>query len=345
MATLEILTLPETTMPDGNVCRLFNAANPVYFDIAKKQNLIIGSNVGTGGTLKLTVNQAIDLTVNQRLYIRGLDVSGNVIKEGWFTVIEWTMATAPYTVTLLTSQTAPAMLITQGFVNKPLSAVEKIEVTGLIEVDGNDITLMARRFSYASSGVARVYVNTMLRDELAKRYTIDYDVNNHIVSRAAFACEFDFTDVADETNVSVLITENYFAVNAVAQIGQDNRMVDFEVYNYDAIYSTARWLTAFERPVLFRGYPFGLCAVTGRNDKNVRHRIATGVTYGTFTDVNMIEIGRGVHHFKCSVSDTVQSFKTALIFDEKEKEKENNLLIEEGFKLTIDEDGSHLRID
>jgi hypothetical protein len=48
----------------------------------------------------------------------------------------------------------------------------------------------------------------------------------------------------------------------------------------------------------------------------------------------MIQTGRGVHHFKCSVADTVQSFKTALIFDE----KENSLPVDEGLKLKIDED-------
>lgn len=339
---LEILTRPETTMPDGNVCKFFNVGNSVYLDIAKKQNLIIGSNVGTGNTLKLTVNQAIDIGVNQRLYIRGVDGSGTVLKEGWFTVLEFSMTAAPYTVTLITGQTAPATAIVSGFVNKPLAANQKIEVQGLVEISGDDVLLISRRFSYASSGIARVYVNQMLRDEIAKRYTIDYTVLNHIVERAAFNCEFDFTDVTDtDLSASILLGENYYAVNSVAQIGQDNRMVDFEAYNHDSIHSTARWLTAFARPVMFRGYPFGLCAVIGENENNVRHRIGIGASFDSFTDVNMVQSAMGVHHFKCTVADTVRTFKTALIYDE----KEHNLLIEEGFKLKIDEDGSHLKID
>lgn len=335
MATLQIISRPETEMTDGNLCRFSFGFNSVYWDIAKRQHLITGSTLGDGGFCKLFLYSTIDLGINQRLWIRAIDINNNVIKEGWFTVIDSNMTTAPYYVVINTPVTAPANLIVSGFANKPLTQNEKIKVSGFFTVGDSDELFTERMFSYANNGIARCYINGAARDKFAQTYDIDYEVTNHIVEGASLNYELDFTDAQDEElTLSVLSSSNYFIVNSVAQLGSDNRMIEYEVYNYGEITSNAKWLTAFERPVLFRGYPFGLCALIGRNNSNIKHRIGTGADFATHADYIMTTTAMAVKHFTCEVASNIMAFKTALILQQKEQ----------SVKLKIDEDGSHLKI-
>jgi hypothetical protein len=155
---------------------------------------------------------------------------------------------------------------TSGFINKLSNTKREVEVTGVITSNGiTDYYFNARRFSYDSTGVAKVYMNNILKDYFAKVYDVQAS-GNALVVGACFHLDIGFEDVTDSSTAYV---SKYYGVKAVGQLGDDNRMIEHEVYSYGTTFSAAKFLTAFAKPVLFRGYPFHLYALMGRNDDNV----------------------------------------------------------------------------
>lgn len=339
--SLIITSRPSTTRSDTTVCKASHGFNSVYFDVAKPQNMLT-STTGDAGFLRINFASAVNVVQNAQVYFWGADASGNVIKNGIFTVLSVSVI-APYYVVLITPVTAPANLITTGFLNELLTTNEKITVTGIGESAGVDNYTSTRIFSYAKTGVARVYINSLFNELFAKRYLIDNTIANHIVKDASFNIELDFTDVTDSTQtIYVPITDLYSVVNSVEQISNDNRAVNNEVYKSSTLHSTAKWLTAFEIPCAFRGYDFGLCALIGPYDTNIEHKVFSGSNYATELVNLLLTNFLGIHYFKCTLPATGYSMKTALVVHG----RGHYLDIDEaGHDLLIDENGNKLLID
>lgn len=341
--SLIIASRPTTTRTDATVCKASHGFNSVYFDVAKPQHVLTSTTVDAG-YLKINFASVVNVVQNARVYFWGADALGNVIKNGIFTVSSVSLV-APYYVVLSTPTTAPANLITTGFLNELLTVNEKITVTGIGESAGVDNYTSTRIFSYAKTGVARVYVNSLFNELFAKRYAIDNAIDNHIVKDAAFNIELDFTDVTDtDLTVYVPAADYYSVINSVAQISEDNRAVDNEVYVASTLHSTANWLTAFEIPCAFRGYDFGLCALIGSSDSQINHKVFSGANYTTELTTLLLTNFRGVHYFKCTLPTTGYSMKTALVVQG--ADDVHYLDIDEaGHDLLIDGNGNKLLID
>jgi len=260
---IEIIRYPSTT-DNSNICKFSAAGNPLYFEVSRKDHTITASGAYSG-FLQLFIADTSAFTLSESVYVVGKDVSSNIIISKKSTIF---FIAASYIV-LTDPATNPTNQITQGWVNQLSDTKREIEVTGVLNYDlSNSVSVVARRFSYDAAGTVKVYINQILKDAFVKRYDVTLTGVN-LVDKAAFEMELDFEDIESGDDTS---TTGYYGVKAVRQLPDDNRMIEYEVYSYGTTFSTAKFLSAFARPVIFNGYPFHLYALMGRNDDAVYFR-------------------------------------------------------------------------
>lgn len=246
--SLVITRYPATT-DNGNSCKFSRAGNPIYFELSR-QGYAIVSIQQQAGFYQFNLADTSMFTLNETIYYRTNNTSG--------TALIWNIGATYIAVLALYN---PASVT--GYINKISDTKREIEVTGVINTTGTtDIQFNARRFSYDSTGVVKVYVNQILKDYFAKIYNVQAS-GNALVSGACFNMDLQFEDIESGDTA---ISSDYYGVKAVGQLGDDNRMIEHEVYSYSTTFSEAKFLTAFAKPVLFRGYPFHLYALMGRNN-------------------------------------------------------------------------------
>lgn len=341
--SLSIITYPRTSKSDGHSVRMSNGYNAVYFDIARTDISITATGVNSG-YLMLTLASVTGLTLQQSVYIAVLDAGSNLVKSGEYQI--WAIDSVAKTISLITGPLDPPNLGASGTVNILSSGKKEIEVSGTVNDGVWDINITARRFSYDSTGTVRVYLTSILRDLFVKNYEIDTSVTNHLIQGASLMFNLTFKDVDSEEEINVSDADwktAYYGIKSVAQIGEDNRMVDFQVYSYSTLHSdtTTEFLTAMKKPVIYRGLPFSLCALMGRNDEAVYER--NSKLSGVYVDriINYAEHGVYVLNIANPASN-LNAFNIKLITGDEDKHKFIDI-DEDGNDLLIDENGNKLR--
>lgn len=331
---IEIIRYPATT-DNSNECKFSAAGNPLYFEISRKDFTVTGSGAYASAYLMVYIADVSSFTVNELIYLVGKDVGGVVIKSLQARIL---FVGANY-LALNTPKTNPANEITQGWVNQLSDDKREIEVTGVLEYSALwSATITARRFSFNANGTVKVYINQILFDTFAKRYTVQ-STGIALVEKVSLEMQLDFTDV---TSTDTTSTTGYYGVKAVRQVPDDNRLINFEVYSYGAVVSTAKFLTAFERPVLFTGYPFHLYTLIGRNDDTVyfRNTAPTGLSL----DTPFGSTHKGVYSINV-VPQGAERRLTAQLITNLAAEASSLLIDDAGHVLNIDNAGNELRID
>lgn len=323
--SIEIIRSPETTNDDTTVCKFSTGFNPLYFEISRKDKTISSSS-SFAGFLQVTLDSVTGLSVNDEVYVLGKDASDNIIVSQTAKIFDIT----GNAISVLILATNPINLITQGWVNSVSSVKREIEISGS--------GFTTRRFSYNSFGTVKCYLNGIVRELFESVYDVQ-ETGIGIVDGACVEIDITFEDV--ETGDTVDTSEEYYAVKAVKQIGTDNRMVEYEVYSYSSVNSTAKYLTAFEKPVIFRGYPFHLYCLLGRNDDTLYNR----VTEGALTqDIPFPSQNKEVYSIAISPTAGVRNLTSKIITNVAENEKYLNIDNADN-NLLIDATGNKLRIN
>lgn len=321
--SLVITRYPSTT-DNGNVCKHSRAGNPMYFEVSRRDYAIV-SIQQQAGYYQFNLASTTMFALNETVYYKTNAGSGTgVIFDIGATYIAILAGYNPSS--------------TSGYINKLSNTKREVEVTGVITSNGiTDYYFNARRFSYDSKGVAKVYMNNILKDYFAKVYDVQAS-GNALVVGACFHLDIGFEDVTDSSTAYV---SKYYGVKAVGQLGDDNRMIEHEVYSYGTTFSAAKFLTAFVKPVLFRGYPFHLYALMGRNDDNVYLRQTN--QSNTAVDTVVPSEPQGVYSMAIAPQTATDRRFTAQLLTNV-AENEHFLLIDGNDTLLIDGDGQ-LRIN
>lgn len=330
---LTVLNNPETELANGHVCKFSHGFNSIYVDVVRQDYEITASS-SDAGFLALFVADTSVFTLNQKVFYLGLDALGNTVKTGTATI--WKIE--PTYIALLTAATnqltppQPINVIVDGTINLIATTKREVEISGTINDGVNDRAFTTRRFSYDNTGTVRVYINGLIRSLFAKRYDIDETIHNEKQFGAALYLE-GITCKDINTSVEIeLLGSSYIAVKSIEQIGSDNRLVDYEVYNNGVINSTASFLTAFKKPVFFSAFPYTLMSAIGENASTIYYRYEHG---GLTSDTLMNIAGHGIYKMKVSNSTGVRAFNVSLVTGIAAGE----------FSLAIDDAGHSLNID
>lgn len=318
-----VITRYPSTTDNGNACKFSRAGNPMYFELSRQDYAMV-SIQQQAGFYQFNLADTSMFTLNESIYYKTNAGSGTAtifaIDTNYIAVL------ASYN---------PAS--TSGYINKISDTKREIEVSGVISSDGvTDYYFNPRRYSYDSTGVVKVYINQIVKDYFAKVYDIQTGIA--LVNGACFNLDLNFEDVEDG---STALSSDYYAVKAVGQLGDDNRMIEYEVYSYGTTFSDAKFLTAFAKPVLFRGYPFHLYALMGRNDDIVYFR-QTPVG-GFAADSVVPSTPKGIYSIPLAPQTATNRLFTAQLVTNV-TENENFLLIDGNDTLLIDSNSS-LRIN
>jgi hypothetical protein len=324
------------------MCRFSHGFNSIYVDVARQDYAIIASGANAGN-LVLYVADASSFALNQKVFYLGLDALGATVMTGtamiWDKGSNWIALLALSTALLTPPQ--PTNVIVSGTINEIATTKREVEISGTVNDGFRDRSFTARRFSYDSTGTVRVYLNGIIKRLFEKRYTIDETIHNEKQFGAALYLEGIYCkDIETDAEIGLLGSTSYIAVKSIEQIGNDNRLVDYEVYNNDTIHSTAKFLTAFKKPVYFSGFPYTLMSAIGANTSSVYYRHEhLGLTADTLMNI----AGHGVYKMKVEQQSTEQSFNVSLVTGI--AAGEFSLAIDEaGHTLNIDEDDHELNI-
>ena len=257
--------------PQDNIISALNifsfGHNPVVIKVLRKDFTIENVQSDTiSGTdyLKIELNAAHSILVGDQVYISGTYVIPPIaFVEGVFDVL----AVDGVDITIDVEWNADFDPMT-GFVNTISDLKREALVTGQVWTDdiGSGITYVPRKFSFDKFGVVTIYMNSILNDYYAKRYEI---FGNYVSAGALrFSANIEDIQTSEDVNVTGL-----FGVKSVNQLGGKHLMTDYEVYATalgGGYYSSAKFLTAMEKPVAFQNYPFGLYALIGEMDWNLQ---------------------------------------------------------------------------
>lgn len=331
--TLTVVKYPKTELADGHECKFSNAYNSLYVDVIRQDYAITGSGANAG-YLVLYVADASSFSLNQRVYYSGLNTASEVVKSG--TALIWDKGAT--WIALLTTATNPTNQIVSGTINEISNTKREVEISGVVSDGTWEYGFTERRFSYNENGEVRIYLNNIVKSLFAKMYNIDETVHNEKLAGSYFyLSDVNCKDLETDTEIE-LLSEDYIAVKSIAQLGEDNRLVDYEVYNDAHGNSTAKFMTAFEKPVYFPGYPFTICAAIGEQSEATYYRHEHG---GVTTDTLVNVSGKGIYKMKVQPVSTERDFNISLISGV----YQYGLLIDDaGHELEIDGDGNTLRI-
>jgi len=291
--SLTIISEPYTTLSDSFVSKFSHAGNPIYYDIQRQDRLITGVGAYSG---KISFNTGTDsqiFSIGDTAYIYATD--GGVLQfSGEFEITYVASILGYQWITIDKAIYSGYTNIDGGFVNNMARTNHRAIVSLLI--NGTDTT--ERSFATDATGLARVYVNSIVEDYLANEVDFDYTATNELLDDFAIRFQLRYREAYTgyEDTISKTVLNDYWAVKAVRQLGGDNRMIDFEVYyTSGSQYSTAKFLTAFEKPVMWPGLPFTVCALITDAQGTVAKNIKSYPSGATATVALDLSDGQGVY--------------------------------------------------
>ncbi len=263
MPLTAILT-PQTTLPDGHICKFSHGFNPVYVDLQRKDMTIFNISAYTANKMALIISDNSIFTVGEKVYV---SIESNELNfDGIFEIIEIVSTNF-----IIIDKTYQALTGVSGFVNTPSRRNYKVLIR--LNISGTLTTI--RDFVPNNKGVARCYLNSILIDYFSKLPEFDYteliqSVKDYVISFQILKKE----EWIGSDEKGDAITGSWRAVNAVQQLNNDNRMILREVYyESGSVKSEADFLTAFQEPVFYIGFPFTVSALIGNSTLNINRVI------------------------------------------------------------------------
>lgn len=312
--SLTVVTEPYTTLDDGFESKFSHAGNPIYYDIQRKDREILGTGAYSGKVSFNVGTSAQIFAVGNMAYVYATD--GGVLQfSGEYEITHINTILGYKWITIDKAIYSGYTNIDGGFVNNLERTNHRVIVSLLI--DG--VATTERSFSTDGTGLARVYINSIVEDYLSTVIDFDYTEINEILED--FAIKFHlryreaYTGYEDPLPKTAL--NDYWAVKAVRQLGGDNRMIEYEVYYIGVTqYSTAKFLTAFTKPVYWEGFPFTICALISEINSTVSKNIKSYPAGTTATVAIDVSDGMGVYALEIDPVSGSSKFDLYLSTDE-----------------------------
>ena len=218
---------PETILLDGHISRFIFGHNPIVFGVARQDHTIVDVELneieGTNFTqINLTSLGENEISDGQQISVIALN--GSVVEfSGVYVVLEANHDTNDITINLEWD----SFTVDGGAVNLILRTKIEVELTGKFR-GSEDIEFQARRFSFDKFGNVDVFLN-----DIVENLFNDVKQGRKLVNRAlTFKIKIkQITEGLSSTENEVNINfDEYFIVDAVAQLGQDQRLINHAIY-------------------------------------------------------------------------------------------------------------------
>jgi len=281
---ITIKTAPTTTRSDSTVCYMNAAYNNVYIDLQRQDTQITALARYSPLKFKLNVADASIFAVDATAYVEVL-LDGILEFAGTYDILAVDAVNNFIVIDKAWYSTSGTVT---GFANTSLRLQHKVFVK--ITVDA--VISIAAAYHTDSAGVARVYLKSLLQKYFDNTLDADYTAVNKKLDGKDFEfyCSYKEEYYGYYTDLYHKLPAVWKAVKAVQQIGDDLRMVDYEIYYYGlGVYSTAKFLTAFVEPVYFENYPFAIGALFGPSTVNIDREVTYHDGSTTVTALDMAE--------------------------------------------------------
>jgi hypothetical protein len=272
--SLTVTQRPSTTI-GGNTSRWNAAKNPIVYKMTRK-DYNITALANSGGALQITVNtnlttltsaQGGPVVAGAKIWV----VTDNGAYNALYTVVSVTNVANSVVTFSAGTYTVAA---TTGYINLMQRTNYRVQV-GIYNAANSLISTLA--YSPDKSGnviidVSTPLLNTLSVDNLAD-YVTGFVTQDETTAYVKFYIRYTelWTNSAEtETNDSA---NQFFALYGARQIGDLYGGNLAEYVNYDNGNPLAKFLTRFERPSIWRGYPFSIHTITSDNqvtDSNFR---------------------------------------------------------------------------
>lgn len=312
--SLTITNEPYTTLTDGFQSKFSYVGNAVYYDIQRKDRSISGVGSYAG---RVAFNMGTDaqiFAIGDSVYIYATD-GGVLVFEGLYEIYYIDTILGYQWITIDKATFSGYLGIDGGFANNMERTNHRAIVN--LRINGTDTT--ERSFATDSTGLARVYVNSILNDYLANEIDFDYTATNELLEDFAIRFQLGYKEAYTgyEDSLPKYALNDYWAVKSVNQLGGDNRMTLYEVYyNSASVYSTAKFLTAFEKPIMWDGLPFTVCALITDAQGTISKNIKSQPANTTSTVALDLSDGQGVYTLEIDPVASSSEFDLWLSTDE-----------------------------
>jgi len=268
--SVTITQRPQRTVTEDpeQVSRWNSCWHPTIFEMQREDYQIASmeENTGTGGGVMITVDDSIEdeVAIGDMIY-----VNDGGLYDGSYEVLD-VYALSPQTVIVIDSSILTFVSPPTGFINLVRNGYF-VEVKILEYSTGSAVEIddAYPRFSPNNSGLIKADLQVYLRTLLSSISTIGYDAVNEAESGLGQKYNIQFREywVANgEGEWSVLSDDNiHYTINGVKRTG-DQYGQNFGLYVMfpaDSVSpieegSRGKFLTMFEQPVFFTGYPFDI---------------------------------------------------------------------------------------
>jgi len=304
---IEIITRPQQTVTEDipQTSRWNSAHQPTIFEIQREdyQLSLVEENTGTGGGVLLTIDEDItaELTVGDTIY---LFVDGYF--DGHYTIESFEYSGSPAVTTIVIDATpyTGGSLVAQGFVNLFSGRTGYfVEVKILEYSTGTPVEISDEyaRFRPSSTGLVTADLSAWLAtivtaanesDYLSRVFQAENIGQPYNIQVREYWAENGVTDWSELTD-----DNKHGVVNGVKQIGQTygqnfGEHVMFPADETSPIYdgSRAQFMTMFEQPVYFTGYPFDLSIIVNDDITEVKKIEELTDSNSTFIEETRIEL-------------------------------------------------------
>ncbi|RKD19007.1 hypothetical protein BCY91_14110 [Pelobium manganitolerans] len=276
-----IESTPGTEMPNGNTSRWVAIHNPLLFRFRRSDYTIIGIlNVGNRPQLVLD-HEPQGISVGGYIAVRSEKYSGV------FKVYSTSGNTVTIDTLFLQGNSSSGKVITNI---KPNYRMEIKVVTGI----SKDKEINIGTFTADTMGLVVTQIQSKLKNLVNNKNEFTYDRINWRDLNAAASFEIYYREIWDGSLPEYSkIPEVYYFVNAAKQIGDKfgNNMAEYVTFpSYSVNVTKAKFLTSFEVPTYFVGYPFDLSFIYSENI--IGHSLLRSET---LLDVNSNPFGVGNH--------------------------------------------------
>jgi len=265
--SITVTKYPKRTTTGGNVSKWVALHNPIIYELQRKDYTVL--SVTKNGNLFPAFKNTIRVKLNSPV------VSPDTITEGDFIYIKSGVYDGVYEVGSVTSQSEFALQAsfkgnsTGGFVN--LNTVREnyhlqVEILGVNDSGTNYYVLGSANITASPAGVMKVDVHEWIKEVADYKNEYNYttlNVKDKNLSNGFNIRFIETWETEDENNIqesTIVDSARHFFVNAAKQISEQygQNMAIYCPFPNELDANKAKFLSGFEVPTIFRGYPFDL---------------------------------------------------------------------------------------
>lgn len=263
---LTVTQRPSTSI-SGNTSRWNAAKNPIVYKMTRKDyNITAVAN--SGGALRITVNtnlttlttaQGGPVVVGATMWV----TTDNGVYNALYTVVTVTNAANSVVTFGASTYTSAA---TTGYINLTQRTNYRVSVQVL---NAANVVLSTLSYSPDRAGLLTMDVSNPLLNNLSVDNVADYvtgfTTNDETTAYVKFYIKYQELWTNSAESVTDDVANQFFALYGARQVGELYGGNLAEYVNYENATPLAKFLTRFDRPVLWRGYPFSITTITSDN--------------------------------------------------------------------------------